>query len=370
MKFSRSSNFELMRIVCMLLIILSHYACHGVMDVNSNYLASNVPILNRLLCVNLAQWGGAAVGCFFMLSGYFLIEKERGKIIKIIVQAISYALLTTLVYLILYCFCDIQVFPKKDFLFWLYTIVLLPVSGSGWWFITAYILMILITPYVNPFLQRLSKKRYIVLLILFWLLWGVLGLIASKFGKCNVNNIHKALLFYATGAYIKRFHSESQSKNCLKIIFALIISGIIYTVIRFFADSFDTNTLYKVIFVGFGKIFTTTVIVPVNAILIFIFFKNLRLPESKKINMIASSTFGIYLFHDSQFIRPVLWNQIIDVNSNLYPTAYFIILCIPIAICVFCLCFGIDSIMRKFAFPYFENILNSLFSLNTSKGEK
>ena len=75
----RQSNFELIRIVAMLMIVASHYVCHGIYKVSSTnaydvYLHGDM--INRVVSVIYSPGGKTGVALFFMISGYFLSNKK------------------------------------------------------------------------------------------------------------------------------------------------------------------------------------------------------------------------------------------------------------------------------------------------------
>lgn len=79
-KLNRSSNFELLRIVAMFMIVAAHYAGHGVRHVSlppaqsAAWLAGS--LANRIFTSCLIPGGKIGVGLFFMLTGFFMIDKE------------------------------------------------------------------------------------------------------------------------------------------------------------------------------------------------------------------------------------------------------------------------------------------------------
>lgn len=86
--------------------------------------------------------------------------------------------------------------------------------------------------------------------------------------------------------------------------------------------------------VGIGKIVTTTFFVPLLAVCLFLFFKDMEFSFNKFINRIAVCTFGVYLLHESPFIRPLIWGRVFDVYS-LYQSKWFPAVSALIAIVVF-----------------------------------
>lgn len=86
----RQSNFELLRIISMLMIIAVHFVGHsgfsGVTDITAN------TVYIRFLA------GGAQIGVniFFLISGYFLINEKRfrlSRLIKLWLTLFSYYLI-------------------------------------------------------------------------------------------------------------------------------------------------------------------------------------------------------------------------------------------------------------------------------------
>ncbi len=88
----RSSNFELLRIFSMLMIVASHYAYFGVMHIGetdaSLWLSGS--LAHKLFSCFL-QMGELGVALFFMISGYFLIEKSKVSVFKIAFKTVFYS---------------------------------------------------------------------------------------------------------------------------------------------------------------------------------------------------------------------------------------------------------------------------------------
>lgn len=64
----RNSNFEILRIICMLLIVAHHFSVHG-----GFYYDASVISLNRFWIQFLIPCGRVGTNCFVMISGYFLV---------------------------------------------------------------------------------------------------------------------------------------------------------------------------------------------------------------------------------------------------------------------------------------------------------
>lgn len=73
----RSSNFELLRIAAMLMIVFHHYQAHGIqMALNpamaGAWLSGSLP--HRLVTLLFEPGGAVGVGIFFMLTGFFMSQ--------------------------------------------------------------------------------------------------------------------------------------------------------------------------------------------------------------------------------------------------------------------------------------------------------
>lgn len=97
------------------------------------------------------------------------------------------------------------------------------------------------------------------------------------------------------------------------------------------------------------------------------YFKDLKMPQSKIINTIASSVFGVLLIHaNSNTMRQWLWKDTVNVIGQ-YNSDYYWLLAISSVLSIFIVCVIIDQIrIRLFEKPLFKvmdrqvNISNNL----------
>ena len=89
---TRSSNFELLRIISMLLIVASHYAYHGIWQFGTvNEGLWKTALFAKKLFTCFLEQGEVGVACFFMISGYFLIQKKSARLSRILVQTVLWS---------------------------------------------------------------------------------------------------------------------------------------------------------------------------------------------------------------------------------------------------------------------------------------
>ena len=99
------------------------------------------------------------------------------------------------------------------------------------------------------------------------------------------------------------------------------------------------------------------------SLFIFLTFKNIKLKNNKYINYISSATFGVYLIHDSNLIRPILWHNIFNapqytrfISLALY--SFFAI------ISIYIVCTVIELIRKKILEDSYMKIIDKKLDKN------
>ncbi|MCR5608114.1 MAG: acyltransferase family protein, partial [Lachnospiraceae bacterium] len=86
----RNSNIEMLRIICILLVILRHYSTQVNWD---NFTCSNWSL--RVLFLQIITIGGStANNIFLLISGYFMISKKINykRIVMLIIEMTFYSI--------------------------------------------------------------------------------------------------------------------------------------------------------------------------------------------------------------------------------------------------------------------------------------
>lgn len=84
----RNSNIELLRIISMLFIVMSHYSVHG------NTIPENLSFGINQVLLQISRVGGLGVAIFVMISGYYLSSSKFriSKIIQLEFQVLFYTI--------------------------------------------------------------------------------------------------------------------------------------------------------------------------------------------------------------------------------------------------------------------------------------
>ena len=117
--------------------------------------------------------------------------------------------------------------------------------------------------------------------------------------------------------------------------------------------------IYRVVVILFNSLFPSCVLVTVCAVSLFLFFENLSLGENKFINTLAATTFGIYLLHDSNFVRYFLWCNVVKTQS-LYNSIYFPLLTIISCLGIFIVCSLFDLLRLLVIEPNFIRVFDRI----------
>ncbi len=302
----RKSNFELLRIIAMALIILHHYSLHGglltIQSFSVNKYIGSLCFLSGKIGVNL----------FVLISGYFLINSKfkMKKVLKLIFQVFSYTIPLCLIY----------VFIKNDISKQIIKYTFFPITYGTYWFITTYIGLYILSPFINKFIKSVSQKNLQVLFIILFILFCVIPTITSitKF----MGNLQWFIFLYMLGAYIQLYGINKIKKSTLKwwviglyIVYAIVVCGITYISQT---DSKQFSRIYQVIEMNYLIPFFIS-------IFMFLLFENLDVSNNKFINLLGKTSFGVYLFHDSYF-REAFWKKIFEVESFYNAEPYILIL--------------------------------------------
>lgn len=339
----RSSNLELLRIISMILIIAHHYSVHG-----GFILEHSVMNFNTVLVQMLSIGGKIGVNIFILITGYFMINSnfKLKKLIKLIVEILCYSVSIMLFFLIF----GNGVVSKEGIVDSIF-----PIISMTYWFATVYVLLYLLAPYLNKMIKNISKKEHLILIIGLVIFWSIFP---SAFGTIvEFSNIGWFMTLYFIASYIRLYKNElfedyKLNRNLSFILYALIIGIILF---------FDFMSLNNPNFYSGTTFFLEMNKLPILLVSIsmFLWFKNMNIKNSKFINTLSTSMFGVYLIHDNFMVRNFLWHSLFK-NSTFINSNYLFIHAIFSIVIVFIVSVLIDQIRIRF---FEKRILNLIYNL-------
>lgn len=307
----------------MFLIIGHHFSLHGGFGFDINY----VDVTS--LWIQIIKMGGKiGVNIFVLISGYFLIDSHGvsiKKVYKLLMQVLFYAI-------VIYLICiglQVETFSVDKMLE-----ALFPISHEVWWFISAYLVLYLLSPYINILLKNLDKRQYQKLLLLCFLGWCLSPTLGGYYYQSN--NLLWFSFLYAIAGYVKIYGLKKEF-SAVGYFLTALISGIvmisIFLIISRWSEHFN---------VGAGYIAgTQTLPVLMISVSLFLGFKNLKIGCMPWVNTIASAVFGVYLLHDNPYIRYRLWY---GIRWNYPENMNFILYSAMAMLAVYIVCTVIDLI--------------------------
>lgn len=348
-KNNRNSSIELLRIICMLMIVFHHFARHG------EFTFSEYDLSIPKLWYNFIIMGGKiGVNIFVLISGYFLISNDKGlfnysRIKKTWDQVFFYSVVFEIIFIPLYFIVKnrLELSNLLDSFF--------PISTSQWWFASTYFILYLIHPFLNKLLLLLDKKTYQYILIITAFCWCIIPTFTNF--SYESNNLLWFVFLYALSAYIKLYQLNSKIKNYHYAIVAIIASLITYLssiAISYIGISVQGFNLPSTHYYS-----TQDITVLIISVCMFMTFVKTNIKNNKIINTLASATFGVYLIHENHFVRNIFW-QTIFKNSSFQNSLKIIPVSIVSVILVYILCTLIELIRQIFIEKTFTKITDIL----------
>lgn len=170
---TRNSNIELLRILAVMGVIVLHF--NGVYGNAFDYVEQGT--VNSYILRLLESLFIPAVNIFVLITGYYLCTECERKVVKVACLVIQVMTFGGIVYL-LSVLCGIYSFSFSSLIS-----AMIPCN----YYVILYIVLYLISPYINLALKGMSKKQWKVLLILSILLFSIwpitVDILQEMFGR-------------------------------------------------------------------------------------------------------------------------------------------------------------------------------------------
>ena len=310
---------ELLRIIAMFFIVVSHYAVH------SGIKYDNLHMMEKT-ALSMFNIGNLGVDIFVIISGYFMINSKfkLKKLMMLEAQVLFYTII---------CYIIVVVNGAADISIKSIAFSFLPTLFEHYWFFTAYIVMYIFTPYINRLIHSLSREAFLKFLLIMILLWSF----TTTFATTGLYSypLGTFLLLYSIGAYIRLYPDFKYNTNKSSIITIILCEGfLLMSVIVFGVLGIDKEAYF------FQRLSLPTLLLAVG---IFVLFTHINIRYNSFINLVASSTFGIYLIHENTYVRAALWPFLQHLRGGMSHIIYALIC----AVAVFIVCSIIELIRSR-----------------------
>lgn len=298
----RSPNFELMRIVAMLMVTMLHALGHG--GVLETYEFGSVGYIIMWFIETLSY---VSVNLFVLITGYFMVNTnfKISRIVKLFVQVEFYSLTC----MIIAEFVLHQELNFKDIIR-----ALFPLTGGIYWFASVYAILIALSPLLNKFIHSMSKNEHFLVCISLCMLFCVIPtfLFWSRGILSSGSDFAWFIVLYISAAYIKLYSDDTPYLNYKRNRYfsIYIVLCILLVLSRIFIGQICKMTLSTI--KGAGLFYSYNSI-PIFAasVCLFMFFKSIEIKNktlSKLVTLGGSVCFGAYLCSDNPFLRKPLWD--------------------------------------------------------------
>lgn len=318
----RNANLDLLRIISMFLIVLLHSIDHsGVLE--SIQIETGFIYLYEKILHNFTQ---ICVNCFVLLSGYFLVKSKFriSKIISLWIEVVFYALLFKIIFMIS---------GAIPFSFMSLASCFFPITTGRYWFVTIYIGMYLLAPFLNKAIFALNKKQMSALVVILFILMSVWVSVHPKIAGMNSGGgwgLAWFVTLYITAAWFRLHYQPNKKHISLAII--CLVNPIIVGCALFVSQKYNIGILTTVASNWYKY---DSVPVFFSTISLFIAMLNITIKNkisTKIITAVAPLTFGVYLIHAHANVDPSLWSFLNLPDKLLMPSfpLYQILVCVLI----------------------------------------
>lgn len=371
-KPARQSNFELLRVIAMLMVTILHALGHG--GVLEQYEFGSFGYIFWWFIETLSY---VSVNLFILITGYFMVNSnfKISRIINLAVQVEFYSLI---------CLMTAKFVLHEEINLEDIIRAIFPLTGGIYWFVSAYAVLIILSPFLNKFIHLIDKNTHLQVCLL---LIGVFCVIPTFFfwGHDKLSNGSDFVWFivlYFSAAYINLYNKDTPCLNYKRKRYFIIY---VILCILCVLSRLLIGQACKIIFGrpnGAGLFYSyNSIIIFAASVSLFMFSKNFEIKNnllSKSVISIGSVCFGAYLWSDNPFLRKPLWDfvslpqMVKNVMGGviLIPIAVLIIFLIGCIIewfrSVFLNVTGISKLMKKIDFK-FENIICKVTLLYNDK---
>ena len=330
---ARNDGADLLRIVAMLMVTVMHIfvrggVIFGAADIGPNFYLSWIV---QALCE-------VATDCFFLLSGYFLVNRPMRPVraVELWATVLFYSWGIYAIFLPL-GLVDASHTPLLG--------SLLPVSTNNYWFITCYLALYFLSPYLNLAIHAMEKKQMrnlIITLLALFSLWPTLAPMVMTFEHHGGMDVAWSLVIYFCAAYVKLHVPKLPKKRtCLAVY---IGCSAVALVLRFVFSHYGNSTVPGLLaYMNTILTYNSPLTFTAAAALFFCFIQlEIRSPGARRaIRFVAPTVLASYLITEQHNMIDYIWKDWPPVRQ-FAANWWFLPYVFALAVAVLLLCCVVD----------------------------
>lgn len=320
-KKERNSSIELLRICCMLMIIAGHVMMNHKIQYSLTDIDEFINLFFRgAFCV--------AVNAFVLISGFFGIIFKKDRLARLIFQTFFYSS-TFMIIAVLLGWHTVN--PRTDFF------AFIPILTKQYWFVTCYVILYIISPWLNIWVDNLERtdfRRFLFVGLLIVYVWPTFNYLinAPQFIGDAGYGIVNFVYLYMLGRYFRLYYTCRHTSM-------YYWGGYILSSMALFLCQYGLSWLLGFEFTSW--ISYNTVFCFLGSVCLFMAFKKMSF-HSTIVNYWAKTCLAVYLIHMS----PYIFNQLcLTVGLQDYHGFSYLLLIFALPILIYLIC-AIIEILR------------------------
>lgn len=286
----RLSNIEFLRLLAMLYVLIVHadFGTFGAPTVD-DFAVRPVGVFVQFWFECFAI---CCVDVFVLISGWFGIRFSLNKLWTFLFQVVFYSLGLFLL--------AVAVTPHKALtLEGLKSIFLF--NGSDYWFIKAYLILMVLAPMLNAFCDYASRREFKTILIVYFAILMVYGWLEPASVHFTMNGC-TALSFvglYLLGRYLKMYRPKltNYNRRIYAVVYVVACLVMFFMCLLFLSQGVRITLDSRLLNYGCP-------LVILSAVALLLFFSKWTF-GNKMINQVAKSCLAVYLLHCNYFVFPI-----------------------------------------------------------------
>ena len=276
-KLERDSNMELLRIVCMLLVIVLH----------ADYMSLGGPSQPDTVCnavgtftkIFIFAFSMVSVNCFILISGWYGIRPKIKRLAGLLFQVFFICGFSLLLYSQL-SHHKLEFSDLKSYL----------LLTDDLWFVKSYIILYLLSPALNAFGKWANQRQYRLVLAGLFIFQTVYGwLSAGVIWIAGGYSPYSFIFLYLLAQYMRLYPNKMTNKGPYFYLSFFLSITLTASIVSFLSIRYSIGE-------GISWLSMVSPFIILESVLFMLFFSKLCI-KSKIINWIASSCFAVYLFH-------------------------------------------------------------------------
>lgn len=291
--------------------------------------------LPQIVYMLLIPGGKIGVNCFVLLTGYFLSRKpaKTERVLRMVWTVTLYSLFGNILAVLL----------GRELTAGSWKAAALPIAyNTVGWFIAPFLVLTILSPYLNEMLNHLDQAGFLRMLICFT---GICVLCPNVLPHSSffIDQFVWFLYLYIIGAYLQRFPArwmENRRKVAGLTAAVLALNVLVQVVLRILLHT-KPDKLYLADYYALNG---NSVLCLVSAVMLFLLCRGMKF-YSGAVNWVASSCFGVYLLTDCTVLEQLLWEKVSELALYQREAAAFLLGTVLSIAAVFGICLLIAKVL-------------------------